>query len=117
MPGCAKPIASKAAAPALVVAAGIAAVAGAQPLVIEETSRFSPPPGVDNLWGSLAIDGGDAVAVGTKDIPHPVGFDEVRWTAYPYRRSGTSWNYVRKLAEWQDDNEDDAYDDIRALTP
>ena len=94
---------------ALVVAAGIAAVAGAQPLVIEETSRFSPPPGADNLWGPLAIDGGDAVAVGTKDIPDPNGFDDILWTAYLYRRSGTSWNYVRKLAEWLDDNEDDAH--------
>jgi hypothetical protein len=94
--------------------AGLAAlsVAGfvhAHPIVIEETSRLPLPPGVDSLWGDVGLDGNEAVALSFYSYPDEGGYDY--WTitsAHLFRRAGTTWSYVRKLAESNDHSADDA---------
>jgi hypothetical protein len=48
---------------ASIAALGISGLTHAHPLVIEESSRIAPPPGVDFFWGDVAFDGNDAVAL------------------------------------------------------
>jgi hypothetical protein len=91
-------------------ALGAAALVHAHPLVIEESSRIAPPPGVDGLWGDVALDGTEAVALSSYSYPDPESeFDY--WTitsAHLYRRTGTTWTYVQKLTESDDHSGDDA---------
>ena len=88
---------------------GFAAFVHANPLVIEESSRIAPPRGVERLWGQVAIDGDEAVALDFKSFPDASGdyFDTIT-SAHLYRRSGTKWVWVRKLAEGTDNSADDA---------
>jgi hypothetical protein len=95
-----------------IAALGVVGLAHGHPLVIEESSRIAPPPGVETLWGDVAIDGDDAVALSFYSYPDEGGEDY--WTivsAHLYRRSGTTWNFVRKLAESDDHSADDATND------
>jgi hypothetical protein len=94
---------------AAVAALAVAALASARPLVIEESSILPLPPGVPALSGSVAIDGDDAVALSFYSYLDEGGYDY--WTitsAHLYRRTGTTWTYVRKLAESNDHSGDDA---------
>ena len=94
---------------ASVAAIGVAGLVHAHPLVIEESSRIAPPPGVESLRGHVALDGNEAVAVSFNSYLDEGGYDY--WTitsAYLFRRDGTSWTYVRKLAEGTDHSADDA---------
>ena len=52
-----------------VAALGFAALAHATPLVIKESSRIALPPGGTQLWGQVAIDGDDAVALDYYSYP------------------------------------------------
>ena len=91
-----------------IAALGVAGLVHAHPLVIEESSRIAPPPGVDALWGDVALDGNDAVALSFYSYPDESG-DYIRITsAWLFRRSGTTWTFVRKLAESSDYSIDDA---------
>jgi hypothetical protein len=94
--------------------AGFAAIAvsafvHAHPIVIEETSKLPLPPGVDSLGGDVGLDGNEAVALSFYSYPDEGGYDY--WTitsAHLFRRTGTTWSYVRKLAESNDHSGDDA---------
>ena len=94
-----------------IAALGVVGLVHAHPLVIEESSRIAPPPGVDVLWGDVALDGNDAVALSFYSYPVDEGGEEYYITitsAWLFRRSGTTWTFVRKLAESDDDSRDDA---------
>jgi hypothetical protein len=90
-------------------ALGVVGLLHANPLVIEESSRIAPPPGVEGLWGDVALDGNEAVALSNYSYLDEGGYDY--WTitsAYLFRRTGTTWTYVRKLTESDDNSADDA---------
>jgi hypothetical protein len=90
-------------------ALGVAGLVHAHPIVIEESSRIAPPPGVEGLWGDVALDGNEAVALSNYSYLDEDGYDY--WTitsAHLFRRSGTTWTYVRKLIESDDNSADDA---------
>ena len=92
-----------------IAALGVAGLVHAHPLVIEESSRIAPPPGVDALWGDVALDGNDAVALSFYSYPDESGEEYITITsAWLFRRSGTTWTFVRKLAESSDYSIDDA---------
>src|SRR6478735_8109188 len=75
---------------ACIAALGAAGLVHAHPLVIEESSRIAPPPGVDALSGDAALDGNDAVAVSNYSYLDAGGEDYITITsAWLYRRSGT----------------------------
>jgi hypothetical protein len=93
--------------PALAIAVGAAGVAHSNPLVIEESSTIQPPPGIPGLSSNTGLDGNEAVVIGIESIPDPEGADDTRASAYLYRRNGTSWSVVRKLAERYEGNEMD----------
>ncbi len=89
--------------------AGAVGLAQAQPVVIEESSRISAPPGVEFIGGQTGLDGDDAVVQGFQSMPDGEGGqDDTIASAYLFHRSGNTWTFVRKLAEGFDDNEDDA---------
>jgi hypothetical protein len=52
-----------------IAALGVAGLVHAHPLVIEESSRIAPPPGVDALTGDVALDGNEAVALSSYSYP------------------------------------------------
>ena len=92
-----------------IAALGLGAFASANPMVIEESSILPLPPGVTALGGRVALDGNEAVALSFYSYLDEGGYDY--WTitsAHLYRRSGTTWTYVRKLAESTDHSGDDA---------
>ncbi len=92
-----------------IAALGVAGLVHAHPLVIEESSRIAPPPGVDALWGDVALDGNDAVALSSYSYLDEGGEDYITITsAWLYRRSGTTWTLVRKVGESDDNSIDDA---------
>jgi hypothetical protein len=92
-----------------IAALGMATLVHARPLVIEESSRIAPPPGVDTLWGDVALDGNEAVALSFFSYPDESGEEYITITsAWLFRRSGTTWTLVRKLAESTDYSIDDA---------
>ncbi len=94
---------------ASVAAIGVAGLVHAHPLVIEESSRIAPPPGVESLRGQVALDGNEAVALNFFSYPDEGGDDFFTITsAYLFRRDGNTWTYVRKLAEGTDHSADDA---------
>lgn len=92
---------------AVIAAAGVAGLAQAHPLVIENSSTITSPPGISPLWNITGLDGNDAVAMGFESIPDPDGADDTRASAYLFRRNGNSWSYLRQLAESYAGNEDD----------
>ena len=58
---------------ACVTALGATALVHAHPLVIEESSRIAAPPGTDGLWGDVALDGNEAVALSFYSYPDEDG--------------------------------------------
>ncbi|HUQ09414.1 MAG TPA: family 16 glycoside hydrolase [Steroidobacteraceae bacterium] len=92
-----------------IAALGVLGLAHAHPLVIEESSKISPPPGVDYFWGDVALDGNEAVALSDYSYPDPNNESYITITsAWLYRRSGTTWTLVRKIGESDDNSYDDA---------
>src|SRR4051812_33102845 len=92
-----------------IAALGVAAFVHAHPLVIEETSRIAPPPGVEAFSGDVAIDGNEAVALSDFSSPDESGENFITITsAWLYRRSGTTWTLVGKVGESDDNSADDA---------
>ncbi len=92
-----------------IAALGVAGFVYAHPLVIEESSRIAPPPGVDTLWGDVALDGNEAVALSFYSYPDESGENFITITsAWLYRRSGTTWTLVRQVGESDDNSYDDA---------
>jgi hypothetical protein len=92
-----------------IAALGVAAFVHAHPLVIEETSRIAPPPGVEAFSGDVAIDGNEAVALSDFSYPDESGENFITITsAWLYRRSGTTWTLVGKVGESDDNSADDA---------
>ena len=92
-----------------IAALGVAGLVHAHPLVIEESSRIPPPPGVDALWGDVALDGNEAVALSSYSYLDEGGDDYITITsAWLYRRSGTTWTLVGKVGESDDNSIDDA---------
>ena len=83
-----------------IAALGVAALACANPLVIEETSILPLPPGVTALGGRVAIDGNEAVALSFYSYLDEGGYDY--WTitsAHLYPPHRHDLDLVRKLAE------------------
>jgi hypothetical protein len=92
-----------------IAAFGVVGLAHAQPLVIEESSKIAPPPGVDSFWGDVALDGDEAVALSDYSYLDTDGENYITITsAWLYRRSGTTWTLVRKVGESDDNTIDDA---------
>ncbi len=92
-----------------IAALGVAGLVHAHPLVIEESSRIPPPPGTDGLWGDVALDGNEAVALSFYSYPDESGENFITITsAWLYRRSGTTWTLMRKVGESDDNSIDDA---------
>src|SRR6187431_1124766 len=92
-----------------IAALGVAALVHAHPLVIEESSRIPPPPGVDLLRGDAALDGNEAVATSDYSYLDDDGENYITITsAWLYRRSGTTWTLVGKVGESDDNSIDDA---------
>jgi hypothetical protein len=92
-----------------IAALGFGALAAAHPLVIEESSKIAPPPGVDHFWGDVALDGTEAVALSDYSYLDVDGENYITITsAWLYRRSGTTWTLVRKVGESDDNSIDDA---------
>ena len=92
-----------------IAALGVVGLAHAHPLVIEESSRIVPPPGVDFFWGDVALDGNEAVAISNYSYLDEDGENYITITsAWLYRRSGTTWTLVRKVGESDDNSMDDA---------
>jgi hypothetical protein len=92
-----------------IAALGVSALAPAHPLVIEESSKIAPPPGVDSFWGDVALDGNEAVATSDYSYLDESGENYITITsAWLYRRSGTTWTLVRKVGESDDNSIDDA---------
>ena len=87
-----------------IAALGVAGPLHAHPLVIEESSRIVSPPGGASLWDA-ALDGNEAVALSSYSYLDESGENYIVITsAWLFRRSGTTWTLVRKLAE--SDNND-----------
>jgi len=93
--------------PWLALVAGLVSVAQARPVVIEETSIIETPDPEFYFGWRVGIDGDDAVVYGAKSIPDPAGQDDTLTRAFLYHRNGSTWSYVRTLAEVLDDNEGD----------
>jgi len=92
-----------------IAALGVAALVHAHPLVIEESSRIAPPPGVEAFWGDVALDGNEAVALSDYSYLDESGENYITITsAWLYRRSGTTWTLVGKVGESDDNSIDDA---------
>ena len=94
-----------------IAALAVAALVHAHPLVIEESSRIVPPLGGDSLWDA-ALDGNEAVALSSYGYLDESGENYIVITsAWLFRRSGTTWTLVRKLAE-SDNNDNNNHNPI-----
>ncbi len=92
-----------------IAALGVAGLVHAHPLVIEESSRIPAPPGTDGLWGDVALDGNEAVALSSYSFSmKAVTTTYTITSAWLFRRSGTTWTLVRKVGESTDNSMDDA---------
>ena len=92
-----------------IAALALAGIAHADPRVIEESSRITPPPGVDFFWGDVALDGNEAVAISNYSFRDEDGeYYTTITSAWLYRRSGDTWTLVRKIGESDDSSADDA---------
>ena len=92
-----------------IAALGVAGLVHAHPLVIEESSMIPAPPGTDGLWGDVALDGNEAVALSFYSYLDEGGYDYNTITsAWLFRRSGTTWTLVRQVGEGSDNSADDA---------
>ena len=88
----------------LSLAACVAGVAYARPVVIEERSTIQFPD--PTFFGvEVGIDGDEAIVLGTKRVPDVDGNPDIVTRAYLFRRSGTAWNPVGLLFENINDNE------------
>jgi hypothetical protein len=92
-----------------IAALGVFGLAQAHPLVIEESSRITTPPGIDFFWDS-ALDGNEAVTTSSYSYRDPNDEDNyiTITSAWLYQRSGTTWTLVRKVGESDDSSVDDA---------
>lgn len=90
-----------------VCAAGFSAVAPTRPILVQETSVIETPDPEFLFGWRVGIDGDDAVIYGSKTIPDPAGNDDSLTRAFLFHRNGNTWNYVRWIAQVQDDNEGD----------
>jgi hypothetical protein len=98
---------------AALVALCVVGVACARPVFVKESSRipFSTIAGF-GLQGPVAIDGDDAIVIGSRGEIDESGYSNVFYAAFLFHRSGTSWTYVRKLAEGFDSGADDVHGHI-----
>lgn len=89
----------------------VAGAACARPEFLKESSRINfTTIGEFALHGPVAIDGDDAILIGThEEIDDYVN---VRYAAFLFHRSGNTWTYVRKLAEGYDSGADDVHGHI-----
>jgi hypothetical protein len=86
-----------------------AALAHARPVIIEETSRIQSPDPLYQLGWGVAIDGDDAVAIGTHNYIDDEGYSDTESTAFVFRRNGTAWNFVKRLGSGFDSGVDDMH--------
>lgn len=92
----------------LALAAGFCVLAQARPIVIQETSVIQSPDPTFFFGGKVGIDGDEAVVYGSKTIPDPNGTSDDSLTrAFLFHRNGTTWTFVRSLADVLDGNEGD----------
>jgi len=91
---------------ALLCALCVGAV-GARPITIEPLSSFgTPDPVYDGFATDVAIDGDYAIVTAGRTVFDPSGDPFLNadfHTAFLFRRSGTHWNLVRRLNEYQED--------------
>jgi hypothetical protein len=98
----------KACAGAIALGLGMFGVAVARPLVIENVATFGSPNGAYTGFATdVAIDGDFALVPASRSEPDPddPGLNRTFHTAFLFRRSGTSWNVVRRLNEFAEDRE------------
>ena len=90
----------------LALAAMLCSLAHARPIIIQETATIESPDPEFNFGWRVGLDGDDAVVYGSKDIPAPYPEDppDTLTRAYLFHRSGSTWNFVRVLAEKLDGN-------------
>ncbi|HEU4590002.1 MAG TPA: hypothetical protein VFS13_03760 [Steroidobacteraceae bacterium] len=88
---------------------GIAAIAHARPVIIEETSRIQSPDPLYSIGAGLAIDGDEAVVIGLHGFIDSEGYSDTESTAFLFRRSGTSWTFVKRLGSGFDSGVDDMH--------
>jgi len=96
----------------LVVAAALACVSSlshARPVVIEETSRIQSPDPLYRIGAGIAIDGDDAVVIGTHNFIDEEGYSDTESTAFIFRRSGASWSFVKRVGSGFDSGVDDMH--------
>ena len=87
----------------LALGLGMFGVAVARPLVIENVATFGTPDvAYAGFATDVAIDGDYALVTAGRSEPDPdnPGFDRSFQTTFLFRRSGTSWNVVRRLNEY-----------------
>ncbi len=90
----------------LTLAACVAGVAYARPLVIEERSIF-PFPDPTFTVRDVGIDGDEAIVLGYKIVPcvESLCFQDIMTRAYLFRRSGAVWKPAGLLFENLDDSD------------
>src|SRR5690349_7703544 len=84
-------------------ALALASAAIARPVVIEDLSSFGTPDAAyPDFGGAVAIDGVNAIVLATRPIPNPDNPPRPRrgQTAFLYHLTGTTWQPVRKLNEY-----------------
>jgi hypothetical protein len=87
----------------------VAGAACARPVIVKESSfiNFTTIGGY-TLHGPAAIDGDDAIVVGSRSEPVDEYFDTY-YAAFLFHRSGNTWTLVRKIAEDFDSGLDDVH--------
>ena len=89
---------------ALVLGLGAFGVADARPVVIENLASFgTPDPAYVGFATDIAMDGDYALITAGRSEPDPddpFGSRNFQ-TAFLFQRSGTSWNVVRRLNEFE----------------
>jgi hypothetical protein len=85
-------------------------IAQARPVIIEERAVIASPDPETFIFGTVGLDGDDAIIIGRKSVPDPDLGDnpDTLSQALQYRKAGDTWAFVGVLAEAIQDNEADA---------
>lgn len=92
-----------------VVAALIAGVAQAHPMLIQETAFIhNPDPTMPSCCGLVALDGDHAIFLAQRSVPDPESVDDTLTRALHLRLVDGEWTFVRAIGENLEHNEADA---------
>jgi hypothetical protein len=95
----------------VIAALCVAGTAYSRPIFVKESSRINfTTIGGFALHGPVAIDGDDAIVLGSYGVlDEGSGYYDVVYGAFLFHRSGSTWTFVRKLAEGFDSGADDVH--------